>query len=210
MNSRWRPAWSDDPVLCGLKSEIGRTYDAVNAVCHQKRELAASGKYSAQGLTQEVRAIAKKVAVPGLLKTRDTVAAASSAIEQKRATLVLPKADPADGAGAVLRSEMRQWLRSLSRGEALAALIAADVDDRLILAFLETPTAMLGDLSEIQERVQDHVLEKKYGPQLKRLTDRQEAVDLTNAALGISLYQLRQEAAFSGSDSQFEEWLTAA
>jgi hypothetical protein len=51
-------------------------------------------------------------------------------------------------------------------------------------------------------------LEKHHGPELVRLRELEEAAELTNSAVDIGLYQLRQEADFpENSPSAFDAWM---
>ncbi len=106
---------------------------------------------------------------------------------------------------------MRAHLKAMPRGEALAKLMAPDVDERLLIAALEVPAAMLGPLGDAPPELEAHVLETRHGAAVKRLDESQEAIDLANAALAISSHQIRKETNFpEGALLKFDGWMKAA
>jgi predicted kinase len=211
LKARWRPEWSSDPGLAEVAGIFHRLFQVTDFVASQGENLRASGKFSTQGLTEEVRAIAKRDAVPAILRAAQLIEAARAEIAAKRAGLALPKADPTDAAGAVLRAEMRTYLKAMPRGEAVAKLMAPDVDERLLIAAIEVPAAMLGPLGDARPELEAHVLEARHAAAVKRLEEREEAIDLANAALAISSYQIRQETNFpEGAIIQFDGWMRTA
>jgi hypothetical protein len=211
LNDRWRPVWSSDPALNGLESAMRDSLNSVAQLSLKKEELKNSGRFSNAGLTEETRLLARTSAVPALRKATEAVDAANADIERQRNALVVSAPDPLDMAGALLRSEMRAWLKSLPTAQAMQMLMDDNADERLVMAALETPPAMAGLTDQTRGMLQNHILMTKHCQELARLEQIKSAAEVVNAAVGTSLYQLRQEIDFAENQlAQFDEWMKAA
>jgi hypothetical protein len=83
--------------------------------------------------------------------------------------------------------------------------------DEFIQAVIEMPTALSGLTDDVVAQVLERVTEDRFGDQLAKLDDLQEAIDLTNVVLGIGLQHLRREVQFDPNQpKQFDEWMASA
>ena len=208
LRKRWRTEWLDNSSLAPLANAFNSVLTSVNELTAKSDEMRAAGKFSASGLADEVREIAKKETVPTLKRAADSIAKAHLILNQRRANLSLPKTDPSNLAEAVLRSEMRTWLRSLPDTRAMQMLCGDGVDERLLLAALEAPPAMSGLTSKMRETLEANLIERKHGASLAQLSDDEEAIQVAGAALKISLYHVRKEVEFK-QPGAFDKWMAA-
>jgi hypothetical protein len=210
LQGRWKSSWSD-AAFSQLRTAFDTSLNAVAALTDKASSLSATGKYSPTGLADEIKGIAKDSTIPVLRRAAYAVDKTKLATKNKRNTLALPKADPSDFSGAVLRAEMRTWLKSLPLAEVLGHLLNDNVDQRLLLAALEVPPAMTGLTAETRGHVVEHVLTQQHGPELARLNELDDAAEVANAAVGVALFQLRREVGFSENNaSGFDAWMAAA
>jgi len=211
LRGRWKPSWSGSGSFSQLRIAFDESLNAVGKLCDEAASVTSLGKYSPDGLNDEIRRLAKGDAIPVLRRAARAVEKAQSATRAKRDTLALPAIDPADAAGGALRTEMRAWLRSLPRAEALATLLHDNVDQRLLQAALEVPPAMAGLTDDTRGHVVQRILEQQHGPELAHVNELDEAAELTNAAIGVALFQLQRETGFSESNAAgFDAWMEAA
>src|SRR5689334_10496287 len=102
-----RSSWSGSTSFAHLRTALDGSLKAIGDLGAEAESLNAMGKYSPQGLSDEVREIAQREAIPVLRRAVHAIDAVQSAVQARRDALSLPKVDPGDIAGAVLRAEMR-------------------------------------------------------------------------------------------------------
>jgi hypothetical protein len=208
---RWQPGWSQKPELAALEQPLRSSLHAVEKLMSRAEELRASGKYSAQGLRDETRTLARRDTLPTLSMAQAAVELASQALAADRAKMTIPQADPADVAGAVRRGEMRSWFRTMGAAKAMQYLLSDDADDVMILAVMEGPAALSGLTEEMRGQVQGRFIEARHSGELARLEEMEEVITLTSAAIETARYQLRQEIGFAENEMpQFEAWAKSA
>lgn len=211
LRGRWRPEWSKNSTFSRAEGALNGALHAVNGLCAKNDALKSSGRYSPQGLRDEIRMFAQKETVPELRRAAHAVEVSQTEIRNKRASLVLPKSDPNDISGAILRGEMRNWLRTLPQAEAVRFLTDDNVDDRLLTAALEVPPAIVGLTDQVRGHIEAHLLNQRHSAELDRLQEFEEVIGVANAAIGVSLYQLRRETDFGENETaQFDAWMQAA
>src|SRR5690242_5832029 len=139
LQSRWKATWQGD-TFAQLRNALDESLFAVGRLGEKAESLRAGGRYSQQGLNDEIKELAKKDVVPVLLRATRSVQSAQSMVRSKRGSLALSATDdPHDSSASLLRMEMRAWLKSLPRAEVLALLLAETADQRLLQAALEVP-----------------------------------------------------------------------
>lgn len=206
LEGRWQPEWHQDRALAPVGKAMHDALNAITALMAQKVTLKSSGRYSNSGLHDKVRAIAARETVPLLKKAASVVESARNEWRGRRSTIALPKPDPANLTEALLRSEMRTWLRGMRSTQAAQFLMAEEADERLLHAVLEAPSPMSGITQELRNAVEEHSIKRKYGNQLAHMEVQQEGLTLAGSAVDIALYQLRQETQFS-DEVTFDKWM---
>lgn len=211
LHTRWKPEWSKEVTLISVARAFNTSLAAVEALMGKTAEMRATGKFSEQGLRDEIRNAAMADTVPALKRASEAVERVRQDLAGQKARLAIPAPDVTNAAQAIVRSEMRQWLRTLPQSQAVQMLLSDTVDDRMLQAAFEAPPIMSGLTDEMRDTVQKRVVERKFGPELARVGALEEAVDVAQSAVGVALYQLRQEAEFGASDDRaFDAWMGEA
>lgn len=211
LEGRWKPAWSVEVRLHPAARAYKTSLNAVTSLKIKANGLRHSGKFSETGLQEEVRAYAKAETVPALKQSAQLIEQIRTGLAERRAKLAIPTPDPTNAAQAMVRSEMRGWLRTLSGPQRMAALLAETADERMLQAAIEAPAIMSGLTEDDIEKVQANRLQVKHGPELARIDELSEAVDVAGSAVQISLYELRKDAGFNANDDAlFDKWMGEA
>ena len=211
IEGRWSKSWPSTSSFGRLHSAMLETLRATDEFLAHSRSLQRGGKFSPQGLREELREYAAQKTIIPIHRAVMAAQKASDERRSTRASLVVAKADPADLSSALLRGEMRTWLRSLSSAEKMQFLTASDISEHLLLAAMEAPPAMIGLTPDMLKQVQQVAIEGKFETELNRLDEMQEAIELTDAAVGISIFELRERTGFGPSDDiAFNKWMAAA
>lgn len=211
VEERWNPGWKGDFLYGRMQARMHASLNAVADLLGDAETKRKSGKYTKQGLADEVRAFAKTKTAPVLIEARKEVEYVRGEVRRRKSKLVRPTPDPGDVTGAILRSEMRTWMRSRPMHETIALLLAENADERLLEAALEVPPQMAGLTAEVKADVESHLLQQRHSDQLSRIDELAQAAELLSAAVEIGLYQLRQEAGFGENDTTaFDSWMQQA
>jgi hypothetical protein len=124
-------------------------------------------------------------------RAKAPIAKARREIEKRRAALVVKPMDPADLVGAVLRQEIRAWIRSLDVGVRQSVVLATK-DRRILEAALSAPPELSGitdpkAAAEIEERF----IEIVYPRELAAIAADDAVVAEAEAACGVSYNEMR-------------------
>jgi hypothetical protein len=104
-------------------------------------------------------------------------------LEQRRSKLALQGPDKTDVAGALLRQEIRSWLRSMAPSERTALVSMPDVDRDVALAVLEAPAALTGVTETLRENMIESGLQRLHPEAMKEIADIEEALSLVDNAV---------------------------
>ncbi len=99
--------------------------------------------------------------------------------------------EPGDIVGALLRQELRAYLRQLPLGERIGAILAGD-DDRFVEAVMTAPAILTGIPAEHFAQIEHHYLERKFGPILEEIEEDEEAADVADATLRLAYDEIRR------------------
>src|SRR5438309_8087766 len=116
LRGKWKSSWSGNS-FSQLRTALDESLNVVGKLCGEAANLRSLGKYSTEGLNDEIRKVAKTDSLAVLRRAALAVEKAQQATRAKRDTLAVPEADPQDTSSAVLRTEMRTWLKSLPIAE---------------------------------------------------------------------------------------------
>jgi hypothetical protein len=93
----------------------------------------------------------------------------------------------------------------------MIALTGPKVDVRFLQAIKESPAIMSGLTDEDISKAEGLYIENKSGPELARLAELEAALGEANAAVQVSVYQLRQQTGFvANDDALFNKWMAEA
>lgn len=203
LKGRWKPDWSSRPDLRKLSGHFNKTLSFIEALPTQKRDLAKPGNLSAKGLSESVRRVAAEKIVPDLRRAAWEAEKTNNAIRNERTKLAVQTPDKTDIAGALLRQEIRTFLRGMDHGTRLAAVIG---DAAFLEAAMEGPAALSGLTDELRTDLQDRLIDQAHGPAIAALNEAHEAIELVEAAIEAAANVVRAECEFS-SDTAFDGWM---
>lgn len=210
LRSRWKPIWAGSDAFAQVQNAFGSSLKAGKELTEAATNLRASGRFTRDGLNDEIRAVAAREVVPVLRRAINTVEFARSEFQTRKRNLAIPKPDSSDVVAASLRTEMRAWLKSLPKGEMMKVLLQKDVDTRLLQAAVEAPAPMAGLSEEARQTVLDHALRTAHGTELSRIEELADATALAESAVGVAKYQMQQETGFDHQSNTFDQWFATA
>jgi hypothetical protein len=124
-------------------------------------------------------------------RAKAPVAKARREIKAARAALVVKPMDPADLVGAVLRQEIRGWIRSLDVGVRQSVVLGSK-DRRVLEAALSAPPELSGITSpSAASEIENRYIEIVYPRELAELEAMEAVVSEAEAAVGIAYNELR-------------------
>lgn len=207
LRSRFRPDWRERTDMVGLHGMLETALSFFAAPAAKRAKLAEPGTLSERGLAESLRKDLGTNVVPELRRIRKTVDERRAAIGEERKALARPRIDTADVAAAMLRQEMRAYLRELSSGDRMAALID-NADPTMLTAALEAPPLLSGLTATTRDHVVQAYLETTHGGLLRAMEERREALDVVGAAAELAINAMRP---YVGLDPhQFEPWFATA
>jgi hypothetical protein len=204
LRSRWDSDWNTSHLTRPVAGFPGKIDDAVASFTDQRHRLEQSGDFTAAGSRNQLRAVAGTTIVLLLKKARGELIAARSAVAAKQSELVKPAIDKTDVAGAMLRREMRDHLRTLPTAERMAMLLESD---EFASAYAELP-ALVPLPREFADRVAAERLEKTHGPELRQLEEAHAAFEIVGAMIDVATDAVRQELGLD--ERAFETFMSGA
>jgi len=167
-------------------------------------ELAARGHLTEKGLREQLRAKLAANIVPELRGYREKITARREGIEKRRADLAKPTVDRSDIVGELQRQEIRSMLRTLPPGERFA-MITTETSGALAAAALGAPREVTGLSEDHFNRIAEVWSARVHGPEMERLTEIAEAVDLTGVMVEMTRRAMGEESGLRGKAA--EVWL---
>jgi hypothetical protein len=128
-------------------------------------------------------------------------------MKHERATLAKPKIDATDLAAAMLRQELRTYLRGLDLSERMTALTDKP-DPAMLAAALEAPAALSGLTAETRAHVEEAYVQANHARTLNAMDDREEALAVVGAAAQIAVMEVRSHGGIE--PHAFDAWFTTA
>jgi hypothetical protein len=153
----------------------------------------SDARLSAQGRAEKVKAtVAEWLQNGHLRQIADSNAKDVAAIENKRATFVLPALAPDDVRGEIQRGEVRGWLRSLPEAERINIALNSD-DPTIKLAIAHATPALSGLKPENHARVVNNMIEQLHGPAIAELAAVEGPVREVEAAVAVAVGLIERE-----------------
>jgi hypothetical protein len=176
---KWGP---ESPRLLAAKVALERVLDANDAVRAQHAKIGSDPKLTAIGRQDAIRRYVIDKAAEEQYRAVRSVAEMRARVDRWRKELSPKAPDKSDVTAAVVRSEMRQMLRSMTPNARAAMLTSADVDPTLIQAVLEVPNSLSGITDRIRADVVKAAISRSYPKQLTEIEQCEDAIALVDAA----------------------------
>lgn len=153
-----------------------------------------------QGKRNALATWAKQHAAPALNTARARVASAAQSAEGIRGLMRKVGPDKTDVAGAIVRMQTRDWLRSLEPAARTAMLAAPDLDPSVALAISEAPPALSGVTPDQAERIAKAALVATYPQEVERIEGIEEASRAVADAEGLVVKMLTKALSMTPRD----------
>jgi hypothetical protein len=182
LRSRFTPAYEKHATSKATKVHLWAATAAIEQIAAKRIEIGENKNLSDAGKAGEVRDFAQSLA-PAVARARGAVVGAKRAIARQREALVPGVKDRNDVSAAMLRTEMRSFLRNMRPAEAIAFATSEVADATLFEAIFEVPLA-LSNLNDIaRDRILQVYLDRNAGAQLADIAEQTEAVSLLETAV---------------------------
>jgi hypothetical protein len=182
LRSRYRPDYERHATAKATKVHLWTATALIDQIAAKRAEIDQDKNLSETGKAGKVSDYAQSLA-PTLAKARGAVAGAKIAIARKREALTPKVKDRNDISAAMLRAEMRGYLRNMRPAEAIAFANSDAADETFFTAIFETPIA-LSNLSGIgRERLLQAYLDRFASTQLADIAEQSEAIELLETAV---------------------------
>lgn len=209
LSSRFSTEWINNPRTRRHHLLMTRAMDAIEALEAKRLELAEPGTLTPKGLRDAVRQFAAKTTVPALRSVQHEIDKAERALAAERQKLSIPKPDPNDVAGAMIRAEWRAHLRAMKPGEVGKMLMQDNPDPRALEAVFEVPAALVGLPQDLRDSIEERYIEATHGPAVTALNDEKEAMKIAAIAVDHGVTVLQRDGEFD-SNPDFDKWMQAA
>jgi hypothetical protein len=169
--------------------------DGVDQVESRKASSAKSGQFTPDGLKADVLNFAVQMS-PTFHRGRQQIAAAKREVAEIRSKAKLEPVDKADLVSAMLRAEMRDWLRSKPQAERDAFLSKNmdSLDPQMALAVMEMPAEMTGISTVQRDALVERALEAQHGPELQAAQELERGIELAERAVEMGREEIVREA----------------
>jgi hypothetical protein len=174
-----------------------------------RQSVEAPGTLNAKGITEAIRGFAASKVVPELRRQQYRLEKAEKALAERRLRLGVPAPDKTDAAGAMLRAEVRAYLRGLDPAER-TALLMINPSALVVSAVFEAPNFLSGVSDELRAKAEQAIMENSAPEDLDRIDEEREAIGVAGMALEIAVRTIKEETGFKGDTRAFDEWMAEA
>jgi hypothetical protein len=133
---------------------------------------------------------------PTFSRGRHQIAAAKREAAELRGKVKLQPADKTDLVSAMLRAEMRDFLRSKSQAErdAYIRANAENLDPQMALAVMEMPAELSGISTVQRDALIERALEAQHGDALKEVQELERGIEIAERAVQLGREEIIREA----------------
>lgn len=166
--------------LAGAYSHLNSMADALA----QKREaLARDERLTPVGRREALADFVKSIGVEAMRKASGALDHAASLRKSIKAQMVPKGYDKTDIAGAMVRSEIRTWLRGLSPESKSALFAMDDLSPEVATAIYEAPAELSGLSPATKDAIHEKVIAASYPEQAHQARDLEHASQVIRGAV---------------------------
>ncbi len=206
LKSRWKSEWTARSDLVRVGGAFQKTVHFIESLPHERVSLAKTGELSTKGMDEAVRRMAAEKIVPDLRRAAWEVEKLGNQLKNERVKLGVPAPDKSDIAGALLRQEIRSFLRGMEHSERVASITA---DPAFLESAMEGPAALSGLTEELRADLANRMIERANGPAIEAIEGAREAAEVASSAIEIAIDMLRKECGFDRGH-QFDAWMAVS
>jgi hypothetical protein len=192
----WNFQAAPGTTLAKLEAAYLSALDTVDSIEERKANSAKSGKFTADGLTDDALQFALNNAVPTFKRGRDAIKAAKAEAKARREALQLQKPDKSDVAGAILRAQICDRLAAMSAKDRDAFINSniEKLDPVTAEAILTAPAWLSGVSNSHRQLLTDRALQAQHGEAVAELQELERAIEVATSAVEIGRDEVRIEA----------------
>lgn len=139
--------------------------------------------FTAQGRAAQMRDHFGQANLPALQKGRAAVAEARQKVAGLRAKMTAGSIDKTDAAGALMRQEIRTWLRNMPHAQRNAMLAMDDLHPVAALAIIEAPIPeMSGVTAKQREGMEARAIAALHPAEFAEVAELEAAIDAVSSA----------------------------
>ncbi|TCN30138.1 hypothetical protein [Sinorhizobium americanum] len=208
--ARYPEKWSKDPSKGALTNALHTARGLSVRMVKQGEELRKPGTLTPKGLNEQLRSFASKQVIPDLRRAAFSTDQVRASLDARRAALSVPLPDKSDFSAAVLRMDIRGWLKQLRSAELMAVLADDGVSDLVLQAAFEVPPGMIGVTPKMIADIRRKVERDRHGDALDEILEGQEAVKIVDIMIQLAVGDVRRETGFDvESNKAFDEWMAS-
>ena len=162
----------------------------------RKAEGAKSGRLTADGIKADALQFATQQLAVGFRRGKHQLDAAKREAADLRSKIALQPVDKTDLVSAMLRAEMRDYLRSKTQSERDAFIRenANTLDPEMARAFTEVPPEISGISTVQREALLEKALEAQHPGALQEVQELERAIELAEKAVNLGRDEIIREA----------------
>jgi hypothetical protein len=198
--SRPMKLWEFEPkpntTLAKLEAAYMAGVEAVDRVEARARANATNGKFTPEGVKDDVLRFALNDIVPELHRARTTIKKAKAEVAERRSKLTLAQPDKSDAAGAILRMQIRQKIEGMKTSEQNRYFdsYGDNLPSEVAQAILEMPAEFSGVPASLRNQVLHRALEAQHGPEFAEIAEIEQGIEAAENWVEGSRNEVRLEA----------------
>jgi hypothetical protein len=168
----------------------------VDSIEARKAEALKSGRFTPEGARADALQFAAQQLSPVFHRGRHQIAAAKREAAELRSKVKLQPADKTDLVSAMLRAEMRDWLRSKPQAERDAYIRenAETLEPQMALAVMEMPAELTGVSIVQRDALIERALEAQHGEALKEVQELERGIEIAERAVSLGREEIIRES----------------
>jgi hypothetical protein len=184
-------------------ASLGAGYAALvalaDAVVEKSAAIQGDPNLSATGRKAALKAWFRQEAVPQLKRAGDAKAQVADRLAALKASMSTSEIDKGDLAGALLRQEIRAWLRGMEPAQR-AGLLAVAPADQIAAAILEAPAELSGVTPNQKAALQEDALARANPEQVLAIRIAEEAGEAVESAEQAAMATLRDAVGLTAAE----------
>ncbi|CCE97206.1 conserved hypothetical protein [Sinorhizobium fredii HH103] len=209
LEGRFKTEWLNSPLTLPYYMTFNEVGQLVDKLAKKHREQKDKGTLSQKGLDEAMREFVTKEIVPQLARARGKLETSTENVDAKRQALTIPKPDKSDVAGALLRQELRTYLRGLSLGQR-AALLLQNPDPATIAAVFEAPNHLSGIDDKLRTELEAAIVAASHPQKLAQIQDERDCIQIAQIAINHAVDEIRKATGYEGSNLAFDQFMAKA
>jgi hypothetical protein len=192
----WTTPTKPGTTLERLKKAYLTGIESLDAIQAKAHEHAAGGRYTPEGVRQATLQSALHGPVPALYRARRDIKLAKAERDALRSKITMQKADKTDVVSAMLRAEMRDWLRAKPQAERDAYITKNldKLDPQMVLAVTEVPVEMTGIAGTHRDLLVERAFEAQHGETIAEIRELDRGIERAESSVEASRDEVRKEA----------------